>query len=53
MRSLGAEIRHVTVKEVLCETAEVILDDGERVQGDVVIGADGMFLFLITSIANP
>ncbi|PWY79399.1 salicylate hydroxylase [Aspergillus sclerotioniger CBS 115572] len=40
-RSLGVEIRRVAVKEVLCETAEVSLDDGERMQGDVVIGVDG------------
>ncbi|PYI02136.1 FAD/NAD(P)-binding domain-containing protein [Aspergillus sclerotiicarbonarius CBS 121057] len=39
-RSLGVEMRHVGVKEVLGETTEVILDDGEQVQGDVVITTD-------------
>ncbi|RAL06386.1 FAD-dependent oxidoreductase [Aspergillus ibericus CBS 121593] len=39
-RGLGVEMRQAVVREVVCETAEVILDDGERVQGDVVIEAD-------------
>ncbi|PYH89071.1 FAD/NAD(P)-binding domain-containing protein [Aspergillus ellipticus CBS 707.79] len=41
-RSLGVSIHNAAVREVLCETAEVTLGDGERVQGDVVIGADGI-----------
>ncbi|GKZ71686.1 hypothetical protein AnigIFM50267_007728 [Aspergillus niger] len=40
-RKLGTEIRPATVREVYSETAEVILEDGESLQGDVVIKADG------------
>ncbi|PYH63849.1 FAD-dependent oxidoreductase [Aspergillus vadensis CBS 113365] len=39
-RKLGTEIRPAAVREVNSETAEVILEDGERLQGDVVIKAD-------------
>lgn len=40
-RKLGTEIRPAAVREVNSATAEVILEDGERLQGDVVIKADG------------
>ncbi|BCS05087.1 FAD-dependent oxidoreductase [Aspergillus luchuensis] len=39
-RKLGTEIRPAAVREVNSATAEVILEDGERLQGDVVIKAD-------------
>ncbi|GKZ23344.1 hypothetical protein AbraIFM66951_009242 [Aspergillus brasiliensis] len=40
-RKLGTGIRPATVREVYSDTAEVILEDGESLQGDVVIRADG------------
>ncbi|XRM43240.1 hypothetical protein ABZX51_006435 [Aspergillus tubingensis] len=42
-RKLGTEIRPAAVRDVNSKTAEVILDDGERLQGDVVIKADGNY----------
>ena len=39
---LGAKLRFgCAVKRVNFETPSVILDDGEEISGDVVIGADG------------
>ncbi|KAL4910566.1 hypothetical protein BDW74DRAFT_184446 [Aspergillus multicolor] len=40
---LGVEIRlNAEVTDVIFETPEVLLADGERVAGDVIIGADGL-----------
>ncbi|RAK76717.1 FAD-dependent oxidoreductase [Aspergillus fijiensis CBS 313.89] len=44
-RQLEIDIRpHAIVEEVHCGTAEVVLKDGARIQGDVVIGADDTVL---------
>ncbi|KAL4871495.1 hypothetical protein BDV12DRAFT_183626 [Aspergillus spectabilis] len=41
---LGAEIRlNAEVTDIIFETPEVILSGGERVAGDVIIGADGLY----------
>lgn len=52
--SLGAEIRlNATVGEVLFENTQVILDGGENVTGDVIIGADGVIIRLINTSRGP
>ncbi|KAL4874567.1 hypothetical protein BJY04DRAFT_211989 [Aspergillus karnatakaensis] len=41
---LGAEIRlNSEVTDVIFETTEVVLAGGERVAGDVIVGADGIY----------
>ncbi|PYH44976.1 FAD/NAD(P)-binding domain-containing protein [Aspergillus saccharolyticus JOP 1030-1] len=43
-RQLGIEVRpRAIVEDIHCGSAEVILEDGTRIQGDVIIGADGIF----------
>ncbi|OJK00676.1 hypothetical protein ASPACDRAFT_117014 [Aspergillus aculeatus ATCC 16872] len=43
-RQLDIDIRpHAIVEEIHCDSAEVVLKDGARIQGDVVIGADGIY----------
>ncbi|THC94166.1 hypothetical protein EYZ11_006374 [Aspergillus tanneri] len=42
-KALGAKIRlSATVKDVVYESPQVILAGGERIAGDVIIGADGL-----------
>ncbi|PYH80792.1 FAD/NAD(P)-binding domain-containing protein [Aspergillus uvarum CBS 121591] len=43
-RQLEIDIRHhAVVEEIHCGSAEVVLKDGARIQGDVVVGADGIY----------
>lgn len=50
---LGAEIRlGAEVTDVVFEQPEVVLAGGERVAGDVIIGADGMPHEAILNVAN-
>jgi salicylate hydroxylase len=43
-RSMGAEIRFgTTLEDVDFEGTRVVLEGGERVAGDFIIGADGSF----------
>ncbi|KAI9041063.1 putative salicylate hydroxylase [Aspergillus affinis] len=51
--SLGAEIRlNASVEEVIFETPQVILADGSRITGDVIVGADGLWSTVRNAILN-
>ncbi|PYI30755.1 FAD/NAD(P)-binding domain-containing protein [Aspergillus indologenus CBS 114.80] len=52
-RQLEIDIRHhAVVEEIHCGSAEVVLKDGARIQGDVVIGADGIYSKLRDTVLN-
>ncbi|RAH43362.1 FAD/NAD(P)-binding domain-containing protein [Aspergillus brunneoviolaceus CBS 621.78] len=53
-RQLEIDIRpHAIVEEIHCGTAEVVLKDGARIQGDVVIGADGLTRDTVLNHPSP
>lgn len=46
---LGAEIElNASVKEIDFESTTVILESGKEILGDVILGADGEFVQMIT-----